>query len=245
MSGRDTWLAGVDGCPSGWVVVFVQPDQQVARVRVVPRFADIPAAPEAPAVIAVDMPIGLPERAGPGGRGPERLARPLLGDRRSSVFSVPARGAVEAADYRAACAEALARSDPPRRVSKQAYHLFPKILEIDALLQARPDLMARVAESHPEVAFWRMNGETALAEPKKRKSRIHAAGIELRRAILRRAGLPEALLAHAIPRGAALDDLIDAIAVSWVAERLQRREARPFPDPPGRDARGLPVAIWA
>ena len=30
-----------------------------------------------------------------------------------------------------------------------------------------------------------------------------------------------------------------------IAERLARGEARPFPDPPGRDRFGLPIAIWA
>jgi predicted RNase H-like nuclease len=37
------------------------------RLRVLPRFADILCAGEAPAVIAVDIPIGLPAQAGCGG----------------------------------------------------------------------------------------------------------------------------------------------------------------------------------
>ena len=73
------WLAGVDGCRTGWVAAFVRPAGEEARVRIVPRFADVLAAPEAPAIVAVDMPIGLPDRIGPDGRGPERAIRPLLG----------------------------------------------------------------------------------------------------------------------------------------------------------------------
>jgi predicted RNase H-like nuclease len=46
------------------------------------------------AVIAVDMPIGLPDFTARGGRGPETLVRPLLGERQSSVFSIPSRAAV-------------------------------------------------------------------------------------------------------------------------------------------------------
>src|SRR4051812_15664674 len=103
-----TWLAGVDGCPVGWMVAFVRPAGDEVRLRVLARFADIVAAPEAPATIAVDMPIGLPARIGPGGRGPEAMVRPLLGARQSSVFSVPSRQAVYAADFRAACTIALA-----------------------------------------------------------------------------------------------------------------------------------------
>jgi predicted RNase H-like nuclease len=86
---RDGWLAGVDGCRAGWVAAFVRPGSgeggDEARVRVVARFAEVAAAPEAPAVIAVDMPIGLPERIGRDGRGPERAVRPLLGQRQSHL----------------------------------------------------------------------------------------------------------------------------------------------------------------
>src|SRR5690348_8874220 len=102
------WLVGLDGCRAGWVAAFVRPDGDDAQpgvvVRIVPHFADALAAPEAPAIVAVDMPIGLPDRIGPGGRGPERAIRPLLGMRQSSVFSVPPRAAIFAADFGAACA---------------------------------------------------------------------------------------------------------------------------------------------
>ncbi len=99
------------------------------------------------------MPIGLPERVGLGGRGAERAVRSFLGPRQSSVFSVPARAAVYAPDYPSACEAARAHSDPPRAVSKQCFHLFPKIREIDGLLRAEPALRGRIFESHPEVAF--------------------------------------------------------------------------------------------
>src|SRR5437868_2239289 len=76
MSMESIWLAGADGCPSGWIVAFVRPAGDDVRVRIVPRFADVLAAPEAPAVVAVDMPIGLPERTGLGGRAAESAVRP-------------------------------------------------------------------------------------------------------------------------------------------------------------------------
>ncbi|TMJ46195.1 MAG: DUF429 domain-containing protein, partial [Alphaproteobacteria bacterium] len=88
---NEHWLAGVDGCPAGWVSALVRPAGEEVRVRVVPRFADVKDAPGAPGIIAVDVPIGLPQRIGVGGRGPEAAVRKLLGARQSSVFSVPAR----------------------------------------------------------------------------------------------------------------------------------------------------------
>lgn len=239
------YVAGVDGCPAGWVAAFLAEDLSVFTLRVVPRLAAVVDAAEAPAVIAVDMPIGLPDRVGPGGRAPERLVRPLLGARQSSVFSVPARAAVEASDYPAACAAALATSEPPRKVAKQCFHLFPKMLEVDALLRARPELIGRVYESHPELAFWRLNQESALPLPKKVKSRPNPPGLDYRRDLLRGAGLPPGLVEAPVPRGAGPDDVLDACAVAVTALRILRGQARSFPAPPERDEKGLPIAIWA
>jgi predicted RNase H-like nuclease len=59
------------------------------RLRVLPRFAGVLCAAEAPAMIAVDIPIGLPPQAGRGGPAAENMVRPLLGERQSSAFSVP------------------------------------------------------------------------------------------------------------------------------------------------------------
>jgi predicted RNase H-like nuclease len=243
---HDGWLAGVDGCSGGWVAAFVSIEGSAPpRVQLAPRFADIVAAAEKPAVIAVDMPIGLPERARYGGRAAENAVRPLLGARQSSVFSVPSRAALAATDYREACRIALATSDPPRMVSKQLFMLAPKIREVDACLRADAVAAARVFEVHPEVAFWRLNGGRALDQPKKVKGRCYEPGLALRRSLLIAAGLPAAVVEAAPPKGAGADDLIDALACAAIARRIHAGVAQPLPDPPERDAVGLPMAIWA
>jgi predicted RNase H-like nuclease len=246
---HDEWLAGVDGCRGGWIAAFVRGDGGAREPRVFARFADVLAAPEQPAIVAVDMPIGLPERAGPGGRAAANAVRPVLGARQSSMFSVPSRAALEARDYREACGIALATSDPPRKVSRQLFMLAPKIREVDAWLRddvARAaHLAARVFEVHPEVAFWRLNGDQALGESKKIKSRPYGPGLALRRALLIAAALPAAIVEAPPPAGAGPDDLLDALACAAVARRIHAGIARPFPDPPQRDRLGLPMAIWA
>ena len=219
----DLWLAGVDGCPAGWIVAFVRPQGSEARLRIVPRFADVLAAPEAPAIIAVDMPIGLPERTGLGGRAAENAVRPLLGARQSSVFSVPARAAIYAHDYADACARALQTSDPPRKVSKQLFNIAPRIREIDTLLREHSAAAARVFEVHPEVAFWRLNGGQPLSEPKKVKSRPYEPGLALRRRLLIAAGLPARCRERTPPKGAGPDDLLDALACAAVARTAASR----------------------
>ena len=239
------WLAGVDGCPAGWVAAFVRSDREEVRLRVVPTFAAVLTAPERPEIVAIDIPIGLPERASHGGRAAENAVRPLLGGRQSSVFSVPSRAAVEASDYREACRIALATSDPPRAVSKQLFMLAPKIREVDGALRADARVAAKVFEVHPEVAFWRLNGERALAEPKKVKGKCYPPGLALRRDLLVRAGFSVAVCEAVPPLGAGPDDVLDALACAAIAKRIAAGAARPFPDPLPRDAFGLPMAIWA
>jgi predicted RNase H-like nuclease len=242
---QNVWLAGVDGCTGGWVAAFVRPDASDVRVRIVPRFADVLDAAERPMVVAVDMPIGLPERTGPGGRAAENHIRPLLGARQSSVFSVPSRRAIYAADYRESCRLALETSDPPRKVSKQLFNIASKIREVDEVLRSTPGTPARVYEVHPEAAFWRLNGERPLTEPKKIKSRPYEPGLNLRRNLLIASGLPVAAVKAPSPRGAGPDDVLDALACAAVARRIHQGLARPFPDPPPRDSFGLNMAIWA
>jgi len=252
-----TWLAGVDGCSAGWVAAFVRPDGHEARIKLVPRFVDVLEGPEQAEIIAVDIPIGLPECGGRGGRTTENTVRPLLGARQSSVFSIPSRTAVFAelgpfADQAAlfgahqrACLSARATSDPPRGVAIQAFMIFPKIREVDLVLRGDSSAAKRVFETHPELAFWRLNGERALSEPKKVKGKCYEPGLALRRRLLVAAGFPAAVANGAPLRGAGLDDLLDALACAAIARRLHAGVAQSFPHPPPRDAFGLPMAIWA
>jgi predicted RNase H-like nuclease len=170
--------------------------------------------------------------------------------RQSSVFSIPSRAAVYAGEglderdaYAAACAAALATSEPPKKVSKQGFHLFPKIRELDRLLT--PDLGARVVESHPEVAFAVLNGGVHMRLAKKVKNRPNPPGLEERCDLLAAHGLPRTLTAARPPRGAGPDDLLDACVLALVAGRIGRGEAVSFPTVPARDGRGLPIAITA
>jgi predicted RNase H-like nuclease len=241
----DGWLAGIDGCRIGWVVALWHPGSGEVRVQIVPRFIDVAKLAEAPIVIAVDMPIGLPAHVGRHGRGPEHAVRPLLGKRQSSVFAVPSRSAVYTSEYREACRLAVETSDPARQVSKQLFMIAPKIREIDGALRADAALAKKVFEVHPEVAFWRLNGDRSLAEPKKVKGTPYPPGLALRRRLLLAGGFAKAVVEAAPPPGAGSDDLLDALACAAIAWRILAGLARPFPEPPQHDDYGLPMAIWA
>ena len=188
-------VVGVDGCPGGWIAVW-RHHGAGPSAKIFPAFAALVEAFPEDTTIAVDMPIGLPDFSRQGGRGPEALVRPLLGQRQSSVFSIPSRAAVYAetapfasvdewyAAHRRASEVAMRTSDPPRGVSIQAFAIFPKIREIDALLRGRVDLRARVIESHPEVAFTRLHDGRPMGLPKKVRGAVNLAGMEERKALL-------------------------------------------------------------
>lgn len=237
-------IAGADGCPGGWIIVSHPVDEPAASTwHVAATFAELVAFTSGYAAVAIDMPIGLPDIAVPGGRTADRAARAVLGARQSSVFALPSRTAIACTDYRDACDTALKSSDPPRKVAKQTFHLFPKIREVDALMT--PSLQSRIVECHPEVAFWAMNDREPLTEPKKVKSRPHPPGLDFRRALLTSQGFKSSFLEEPdCPRRiAGPDDLLDACATAWTANRLATGQALRLPDQPELDANQLRMEI--
>lgn len=252
-----TMICGVDGCPAGWLAVWRDHSDHAPKTAV---FFDVRSLIEAfpkTAIFAIDMPIGLPDFVTGGGRGPEKLVRPFLGERQSSVFSVPSRAAVYAEHgpfsgqvdmieaHKRASLVALATSDPPRKISIQSFNIFPKIREIDTLLREQSALTDRVFESHPEFAFAVLNGKAPMKLPKKIKGKVNPAGMEERKELLASLGLPREFLDQKPPKGAAADDFLDACAMLLIAGRISRGEAQPHPSPLIRDSHKIPVAIWA
>jgi threonine dehydratase len=234
------WIAGIDGCPAGWMLVLAPLEGPFTpRLVVLPHLTDIGALGLPMAALAIDMPIGLPDRIEGPGRGAERAVRKLLGARQSSVFSIPVRAAVEALEYRAACSAAEAGSDPPRKIAKQAFNLFPKIRELDSWLRGDVPPGFPVVETHPELVFRHLKG-MPLEHPKKTPE-----GKTERRALLLAAGIPVEQLAVLPPKGAGQDDLIDAWACLITARRLTEGTAKPHPENFERDRFGLPMAIFA
>jgi len=229
----------------------MRPSGKAARQCVVGTFAEIFKRPEKPEIVVVDIPIGLLNKSPCKGRTAEKIARQLLKGRRSSVFRVPSRKAVYcAADnkkipndktrYRKACSIARATSVDSKAFALQGFYICDKIVEVDKYLRRNTKVRKAVFESHPELAFWRLNDETALAHPKK-----HPQGIKKRKKLLLDAKIPLDLIEARPPKKAKPDDALDSLVCLVVARRIHRKQARSFPDPAPPDPFGLPMAIWA
>jgi predicted RNase H-like nuclease len=239
----ETWVAGADGFRDGWVIVLHRPRTGTTRCRTVDGVDALLALPEAPAVLGVDMVIGLPDRAVPGGRTCDRAARQLLGHPRgASVFSPPARAVLGAETYDEAQRRNHASGPDAPGLTKQAFHLLPKMRALSERMT--PARQARVREAHPELAFYAMNGDAPVPD-----SKHTDAGRAARRALLADHGFPDASSAldplASGPIGA--DDVLDAHAACWTARRIHEGTAERCPpqdERAPRNNRGLRMAIW-
>jgi len=220
-------VLGVDGCPAGWVGALLVGDE--ITLHVAPAIELLVARLEVvPAVVGVDIPIGLPDD---GRREADRLARTELPPgRKSSVFPTPVRAAVLADSWPEA--NQANRAASGRGLSHQGFNLCRKIAEVDEWVRRGPGTL--VVEVHPEVSFAAMGADTAV--PKRT-----AAGADVRRRALREAGL----VVPGVVRGGgwAVDDALDACAVAWSARRVARGEGRRLPDPPEVFSDGIEAAI--
>jgi predicted RNase H-like nuclease len=227
-SGR---VLGVDACRRGWIAIAAEDGVTGAYFARDIEALIARAETDGPiAVVAVDMPIGLPDRSL---RQADVLARAAIGPLWPSVFMTPVREALLAADH--AAASAINRELTGQGISIQAFALKPKLLQVERWARRTA---ARVVEIHPEVCFARLAG-APLTE---RKSSW--AGAERRRALLAGAGVTIAGDLGGAGAYAAVDDVLDAGAAAWAARQVLRGRARPIPDPPEIFSDGWACAIW-
>jgi len=174
--------------------------------------------------VGVDIPI-IRDDVFP--RPADRAAREFVGTaRRSSVFMAPPLTVFEAPDFTAA--QVVASATIGQGVSRQTFGLQRKVLEAAELTD-----VAHLYEAHPEVSFREMAG-SPLQAPKKSWE-----GQRLRRRLLADHGivLPDDLgAANMVP----VDDILDAAAVAWTADRIARGCAGRLPE----DEPDSPDSIW-
>lgn len=224
-------MLGIDACQAGWVGIVLS--QGTVSAHLAARIGDLveDASSSGPlSVIAIDIPIGLPDR---GRRQADLLIRKAVGPRWASVFMTPVRPSLEAADF--ASATAASRRLAGEGISRQAFALQAKILQVDNWVR---QTRHRVVEVHPEASFAQLAGAPLHS------AKSTWAGITRRRQLLTEAGivLPDDL--GTAGEKAAVDDVLDAAAAAWTAMRVIRDQARPHPDPPELFSDGLASAIW-
>ena len=227
-------VLGVDACRTGWAGIGLCGGQ--ARAYFAPGIRELAgqAAADGPLlVIAIDIPVGLPDA---GRRSADVLARKELKGRWPSLFITPVRTAVQAAGYQDAAAEN--RRLAGEGLSRQAFALRAKILDVDQWLQAGSPAPVRVVEAHPELSFAAMAG----APLRSRKSTW--AGAVQRRTLLAQERIVLDGDLGLAGEQAGVDDVLDAAAAAWTARRVSQGSARCLPPSPQVFSDGIPAAIW-
>ncbi|HUZ43511.1 MAG TPA: DUF429 domain-containing protein [Acidimicrobiales bacterium] len=218
-------LAGVQPCPGGWLVTSAKL-QGISLAgpapEVYPRFIDVLDHRPALSVVALHLPLGLPNGHEAGGRTCDRAARRLLGRPRSAaIASPPSRQ-----DLRAW------KSGQPTAVSAVTRSLLARIAEAYEVIGSYHQ--RTVFEVHPELSFFQLNGEAPLRYPKHTR-----AGREERVALVqeRIPGMQSALNAH--PPGTKPAHVVDGLAMLLTARRIRARSIARLPDMPEWDSEGL------
>ena len=232
-------LVGVDGCPAGWLAVTWDDAAPGPDTVLIHRTArDLLAAHADAQVIAVDIPIGLANDAR---RQADVEARSLLGKRRSCVFDAPLRPALDAPSRLAA--GLITKDLCGLGVSTQAWEMSHKVRDMDRAIT--PELQELCVEIHPELSFAMWNGGAPLPNAKKTD-----AGRRARATLIdaRWPGCRTRLTAQLVERHPKKhwghDDLNDALAALWSAERIARGTATRIPATTQVDERGLRCEIW-
>lgn len=229
----ETLIAGADGCRSGWILAVL--DGGAVRLEHVPT-GGLGAWVTRLAVLAIDIPIGLPSE---GSRACDLEARQRLPGAGSRVFPAPRRAMLGAGSYKEACE--IGRGIDGKALSRQAWAITPKIKEVDALWGAL-DEPGRVREVHPEVSFGAWAGKVLGS---KHSAKGRGDGREERLDLVNRRWSALAAAIRGLPKsgkGIRQEDALDACAALWTAERILCGEATALGGA-ARDASGRPMEI--
>jgi predicted RNase H-like nuclease len=209
-------------------VAIVLRNGQFERATVATRIADLLRDLSEMAVVGIDMPIGL--TGGDERRQADHEARAFVGARGSSVFPTYPREVYEADGYDGARETCLTLTG--HSISRQAYGLRERLLELDYVSVGRD----RVREVHPEVSFCEMAGQPLTW------SKTSWNGLHERLRLLRDHNLivPSEITDVG---NAGAEDILDAAAAAWSANRIATGRGQSLPDPP-QIAGGREIAIW-
>lgn len=221
-------VIGLDGFSKGWVAVTIDGDRRHIDFISTISWLAMQRFDRA----AIDIPIGL---SNDGVRACDQQARKTLSPHGSRVFSGARRWLWQ--DFSDPdLANTEAEQCGQTKVSRQLWHLGPKIMEVDSFVREHRSLDLR--EVHPELVFLRLNNNHPLV------SKHTEEGRTLRRRLLIDDGfidIDDWLTAKRMRTGAKRDDVLDACACAIAARDLAG--CVPEGSPP-RDEYDLPMQIW-
>ena len=231
-------IGGADGCKGGWLLVTKDLKSGSIFCQKCPSTRALFYQTLSLEILTLDIPIGLPDK---GSRNCDLQARRLLkAGRASSVFPAPIRSVLSAV-----CREHASQlrfKAEGKRMTVQAWAIVSKIHEVDATIQVDAEIRNKVREVHPEVSFYFLAGEKPCQYSKKkgigREERLNLLSPFFNDDL-------KSALANRRKFVCAEDDILDAFAALWTAERIVAGKAQTIPGEPKPDSFGLRMEIVA
>ena len=242
-SSPSLWV-GVDGCRAGWFSIGFDEDGN-HESQVFSSLGELKDYYADAQLILIDIPIGLPSKAG--GRAVDFAARAALGvPRASSVFPVPARQAIEHLQREQgdiSGARRINQEVTQQRLSQQTWGIAPKIAEVDAMIRQNDGPRPSIREIHPELLFYSFNGSHAMKDSKGTREGLAERARVLNTVAPASSGIADLAWRDFRGKGVAVDDIFDALVAALTAWLCHDHLAS-FPNNnPQRDTRGLPMEM--
>lgn len=221
-------IAAVIPSTHGWLVASARLNGSIFALedpRVLDSFAEVLNERPSFSVIALDAPVGEPDKAARYDRTCDREARALL-------------ERVAQAGHGAPCVPALAaeRQGEHERPAETSSQFRARYEEVATAMS--PFRQRTVFEVRPEMSFYQLNGDAPLGE----EGEVDEAR-RARRALLE-ARIPAVdQILDATLEGVSPSDLLDAAACLWTARRIAARIATRLPGVPEWDDLGLRTEI--
>jgi predicted RNase H-like nuclease len=223
---------GIDGCKGKWIAVYISDNGfEVEKFKTISDICN--RYPNSDSYI-IDIPIGLVEDNSQ--IRPDRLVKKELGKKGSSIFEVPCRQAVYAADKKEA--KELNKAVLGKSLSEQTLGITKAIRQVDEFLQNNPQWKNRLLESHPEFCFSKLNNNQPILEHK-----MTAEGQQRRLEVLMKY-YPEAnkvidKFLTDVPYRKKIDDVIDALCLAVTGKLILENGLKTIPERPMMDNIGL------
>ena len=228
----------MDGCKGGWIGIRKDVSSGEISSEVFASGRQLIEQSSSCEVLTLDIPIGLTD-SGP--RKCDVLARKMLGPgRASSVFPAPIRPALGASDRKEA--DRVSRTVQGKGVGAQAFALYARVRDIDQVIRSSSRAREHLYEVHPEISFMAWNEGKPIIESK-RSFRGMSIRLGLVRSYFGKETVESIRQTHP-PSQVADDDICDAFAALWTAERISLKVAEVIPNPPEIDPLGLRMGMW-
>lgn len=231
---KECFVVGIDWMKPYWIAAEIQGTE--TSIRKLSNIAEINEYYLTADAVLIDIPVGLPENAVENAARPDREARNYLpADRKPTIFPVPCRQAINMESY----VEASAENERVlgKKLTSQSYAFSKMIRHVDEFLLEEKYWQNRLVESHPEVAFQRLNAGNGLQHSKHTEE-----GIQERIAILQQYGIdPIPLFIEFAPKQ--YEDVLDAVCLAVSAKLGCENGFQTIPENPLCDSRGLKMQM--